>query len=50
MLCEIADRQSLAAPQLAGLRRDLGGDRLDQCRFSGAVDTQNADAVTRAYR
>ena len=49
VLREVADGQPLAAQQLAGLRREVARDRLDQRRLAGAVDAEDADAIARAH-
>ncbi len=49
MLRKVADREPRAAAQLARLRHQVTGHRLDQRRFTGAVDTQDSDAVAGAH-
>ena len=45
MLREIADRKRLRGMPLAGERRQLAGDRLQQRRLAGAVGAEQPDAL-----
>ena len=45
VLGEVADPQAPGMVQLAGQRRELAGQSLDQSRLAGAVDAKQADPV-----
>ncbi len=50
MLREIADREPLVEDRLAGERRELSGDGLDERRFPRAVDAEQAVALAALQR